>query len=63
MLKGCFRGAFGVPKGALETSQEGLWAPLGAPGAPSEAAWGASGVSGGGFGELLRAPRTRRKLK
>ena len=37
MLKGCFRGAFGAPKGALETSR-------------------------GGFGELFRAPRTRRKL-
>ena len=63
MLKGCFRGAFGVPMGALETSQGSSWAPLGAPGSPSEASWGASGVSRGGFGELFRAPRTRRKLK
>ena len=63
MLKGCFRGAFGAPKGALETSRGGPWAPLGAPGAPSEGSWGASGMSRGGFGELFRAPRTRRKLK
>ena len=63
MLKGCFRGAFGAPKGALETSRGGPWAPLGAPGAPSEGSWSASGVSRGGFGELFRAPRTRRRLK
>ena len=61
MLKGSFRGAFGAPKGALETSRGSPWAPLGAPGAPLLGSWGASGVSRGGFGELLRAPRTHRK--
>ena len=52
------RGASGAPKDASGTSRGRL---LGAPGAPSEASWGASVVSQEGFGELLRAPRTHRK--
>ena len=37
MLKGCFWGAFGAPKGALETSRGGPWTPWKLQGRPRKA--------------------------
>ena len=57
---GVLRGASGAPKGASGTSREGSCELQGRALKRLGVLWG---VSQGGFGELLRAPRTHRKQK